>query len=145
MLQILCKNRSMQWADYLNIQCCCNLQKILNLCSVFSNNSDIVTACFAIPVFLYIKRSELTESIRREKNLILAIVCYHYLRPMYHRCKYKCKLMFSKCQCIFILHFQLVLVCKFQVTEKVSDHCKCLCISNHLCIRIYFQKFLNIC
>ena len=53
----------MKRTDCLDIQSCGSFQKLLNLCTVFSNDSDIVTASFAVPVFFYVKCSEFTETV----------------------------------------------------------------------------------
>ena len=63
MSKVLCEDWSMEWTDCLDIQSCGSFQKLLNLCTVFSNDSDIVTACFAVPVFFYVKCSEFTETV----------------------------------------------------------------------------------
>ena len=63
MSKVLGKDRSVKRADRLNIQGCCYFEKLLYLRTVFSNDSDIVAACFAVPVLFYIKSSEFTESI----------------------------------------------------------------------------------
>ena len=144
MSKILGEDRSVERADSLNIQSCCYFKKFLYLRAVFSNDSDIVATCFAVPVLFHIKGSELTESVCGKQNFICAVICDHNLRPVYHRCKYKSKDMFSKCQAVAVGYYVFL---SFQIhsTEEVLHHGKCLSVSNNGCIRICFHEVFNIC
>ena len=53
--------------------------------------TDIITSCLASPVLVSIVCTEFTEAVGREKHLILGIVGYDNLGPMYHWCCYKSK------------------------------------------------------
>ena len=61
---------SVERADGLDIKSCCCLEKLLYLRTVFSNDSDIVATCFAVPVLFYIERSEFAEAVCGKQNLI---------------------------------------------------------------------------
>ena len=144
MSKILGEDRSVERADSLNIQSCCYFKKFLYLRAVFSNDSDIVATCFAVPVLFHIKGSELTESVCGKQNFICAVICDHNLRPVYHRCKYKSKNMFSKCQAVTV-GYDMFLSFQVHSTEEVLHHGESFSIGNNGCIRICFHKVLNIC
>ena len=63
MSKILCKNRSVERADSLDIQSCCCFEKLLYLRAIFSDDSDVITACFVVPILFYIKSSEFAEAV----------------------------------------------------------------------------------
>ena len=133
----------MQRTDCLNIQCRSSFEKFLNLRTVFSNNSNIVTTCFAVPVLFYIKRTKFTKSVCGKQNLVCAIIGNHNFRPVYHRCKYKCKYMFAKCQAFTISNYQFS-VTEIHTSEKVLHHGKSLSIGYNSYLRIGFDKILDI-
>ena len=133
----------MEWTDCLDIQSCGSFQELLNLCTVFSNDSDIVTACFAVPVFLHVKCSEFTESISGKQNFVSAVICNHNFWPVNHRCEYKCQNMFSKCQALAVTYYEFLSV-QVHVSEEILHHGKSLCVGNNCCVRICFHEVLNI-
>ena len=144
MSQILSQNRSVQRADDLDIQSCSHFEKLLNLRTIFADNTDIVTACFAVPVFLYIKCAEFTKSVSRKQNFVCAVVSYHNFRPVYHRSKHESKHMSAKGQGLTISNFKSSAL-KIQVSEEVLHHAKSLGICHDRCIRICIHKVLDIC
>ena len=58
MAKIFGEYRAMKRTDFLDIKCCSNFEKCLNLFAVFSYDTDEVTSCFVIPRLLYIERTE---------------------------------------------------------------------------------------
>ena len=86
----------MQRADRLDLEAGRLLQNCLYLCTVFSDDTDIVAAGFTCPVFFDIESSELTESVRTEKHFIESIVCHDNFRPVHHRCPDKLQDMLAE-------------------------------------------------
>ena len=71
--KIFGQNRSMEWTDDLDIQVGSFLQKSLNLYTVFSNDTDVITTSLTSPVFLYIQCSKFTECVCGEQDFIFGI------------------------------------------------------------------------
>ena len=82
----------------LDIKRRCFFQNSLHLCAVLAHDADIVSSCLVCPVLLYIKRTELSKSVRGEKYLIGAVVGHYDLGPMHHRRGDKIQRMFAKRQ-----------------------------------------------
>ena len=61
--QVFLQDGAVQRTDGLNIQSGCLFQQILHLRAVFSDDSDVITACFTCPVFFHIQGAELTEAV----------------------------------------------------------------------------------
>ena len=144
MSKIFGKNRSVERADGLDIKSCCCLEKLLYLRTVFSDDSDIVATCFAVPVLFYIKSSEFAKAVCGKQNFVCAVICNHNLRPVNHRCKYKGKDVFSKCQGVTV-GYNMFLSFQIHSTEEILHHGKGLCVGNNSCIRVCFHEILNIC
>ena len=142
MSKIFGKHRTMQRTDHLNIQCCCHFQKLLYLCAIFSYDSNEVSSCFIIPRFFHIQRTEFSKSICGKQDFFGTVIRNHNLWPMYHRCKYKGKLMIAKRQCSTIFHLDLF---AFQIQFKeVVNHIHGFPGSYYGRIWINFQKIRNI-
>ena len=144
MCQIFSQDRSMQRADRLNVQSCSCFEKFLHLCTVFTNNTDIITTGFAIPVFLYIKSTKFTKSVCGKQNFVRAVICNHNFRPVNHRCKYKCQDMFAQCQTLSVSNNQFFAF-QLHTSEEIFHHGKSLCICNNSRIRICFHEVFNVC
>ena len=140
--KIIFQNGSVKRADNLNIQIGCLFQYILYLSAIFPDDTDIVAACFAVPVFFHVQRSEFSKTIGREKNLVCTVVGHHNFRPVYHRRKNKVQLMLTQRKCSAIFCYKPVL-CKIR-PEKAVHHGKCLSCGNYSGVWIYFQKVINI-
>ena len=63
MTKIFGECRAMKRTDLLDIKCCGNFEKRLNLFAVFSYDTDEVASCFVIPRLIYIERTEFTETV----------------------------------------------------------------------------------
>ena len=61
--KILFEDRAMECTDGLDIKTGCFLQERLSLNTIFADDTEIVTASFACPVFFDIKGTELAEGI----------------------------------------------------------------------------------
>ena len=140
--QVFFQDWSMQRTDRLNVQSGCFFQQVLYLCTVFSNDTDVVTACLTCPVFFYIESTEFSETICGKQNLVICIISNDYFWPMYHRSSYKCQCMLSKCQCIafFNYHLSVSKIC----AEELLHHHKCFLRGNNLGIFECLHKVSNI-
>ena len=76
----------------------------LHLNAVFSYNSYIITAGFACPVLICIKRAKFAEAVCRKKNFIMAVISHNNLRPMHHRRGNKGKSMGAERKRISLSH-----------------------------------------
>ena len=133
----------MKRTNRLNIQSCSHFQKILHLFSVFSYDTDEVTARFIIPIFFHIQSAKFSKTIRRKEYFVGTVISNHNFRPVNHRCKYKRKHMFSQSQGFSVLHFQHL---SFQIhaAEEILHHHKSLGICHYCRIWICFHKIMDI-
>ena len=70
MSKIFSKNRSVEWADGLDIQSCGYFQKILHLHTIFSNDADIVSSCLIVPWFICIQGTEFRSRLRKKEPFL---------------------------------------------------------------------------
>ena len=132
----------MKRTDCLNIESCRFLKKRLNLSAVLSNYTYIITSCLASPVFLNIKRAELSESVGGEKNLVLAVIGNDNLGPVNHRSRYEIQNMLAEFKCIsFFYNNSSVLKLS---AEEVLHHIKSLLARNNYRVGIIVHKIHNI-
>ena len=142
MAKIFLKNRSVKRANDLNVKLGSHLQQILYLRSVFSNDSDKISASFVIPIFFYIKSTEFSKSVCREKNLVCAVIGYHNFWPVHHWGKNKGQVVLSKAESTAIFYFKL-LTLQVEVKE-VADHIEGFCIGNNSCVWVNLKKICHI-
>jgi len=141
--KIFRQNWTVQGTDFPDIQRTCYFQELLYLQTVFSDNTDKITACFVIPWFLAVECTEFSKTVCCEQNLVRAVVCNHNLRPVYHRSEYEGQNVFSKRKGLAILYFQF-LSGEIHLGEKVFHHGKGFCVCNNGCFRICFYEVFNI-
>ena len=72
--QVFFQNGTMERADGLDVQSSGNLQKLLHLHAVFSDDTDEIAACFIIPGFVSIQSTEFSETVSCKENLVGAVV-----------------------------------------------------------------------
>ena len=118
-------------------------QNVLNLCAVFSDNAEIVSACLTRPILISVKRAEFSESVSREQNLVAAVIGHNYLGPVNHRSGYKRQSMFAEFKSV-TLFYNDSSVRKIRA-EKVFHHIKRLCRRNDLRIGVLFGESVNVC
>ena len=75
----------MQGAYRRNIERRSLFKQSLNLCAVLADDADIITPCFASPIFFYVKRTELAEPVGREQNLVIRALSNDNFGPVHHR------------------------------------------------------------
>ena len=143
MAKIFSEYRTMKRTDLLDIKCCSNFEKRLNLFSVFSYDTDEVTSCFVIPWLLYIERTEFAETVCGKQNFFCAVISHHNFRPVYHRSKDKSKLMESKRKCTAVFYFDLASL-EVEIKE-VLDHVECFFVGNNCGVRINFEEVCHVC
>ena len=142
MSKIFSKNRSVEWADGLDIQSCGYFQKILHLHTIFSNDADIVSSCLIVPWFLCIQGAEFSEAVCGKKNLFCAVISDHNLRPVNHRCKYKSQIVFSKGKGSAVIYDDLM---TFQIQVKeVLHHGEGFFVGNNDGVRISLQEVCDV-
>ena len=82
--KVLLEHGTVQRANHINIECSGFLEQGLDLVAILSADVDVVPACLALPCATVAKRTELTECIGREENLLALLIAYHNLGPVYH-------------------------------------------------------------
>ena len=60
-----------------NVRIAAALRSFCTMCTVFTNNTDIITTGFAIPVFLYIKSTDSLNPSAEKQNTFCAVICNH--------------------------------------------------------------------
>ena len=110
----------------------------LNLRAVFAYYTYIIAARLVRPRLGYIIRAELAEAVRREKQLVRAVVGNDNLWPMHHRRGDKGKVVLSEREGVSLADNDSVI--RKIGAEELPHHSKRLSGRNHRCIGVQLHK-----
>ena len=134
----------MKRTNDLHVKPCNLFEEILHLRTVLSDYADIVSSCFARPIFVVdIERAEFAECVGGEKHLVRLVVSHDNFGPMHHGCGDKRKLVFAGCKRAAVANNYSS--CFVRLAEIVLHHRKSLLRGHDRCARIYFHKLRNVC
>ena len=130
----------MQRADDLDIETCCCLEDLGGLQAVFADDAKIVSARFARPSFgvFHVVGAELTEAVRSEHDLVLAVIGHHDFRPVNHGREYESKGMAAQNKLLAVL-YDLLLHGRILAVELLHK-CEGLGVSYDDCVGVDLEE-----
>ena len=134
--------------NHPDIKSCCLLKKCIGLYAVFSDDIDIISSGFRLPVLIpvhFIGKNvsahctEGSESICREQCSCSRFESHDNLRPVNHRCREEIKCMMSKLKCILFLYCDTFNPDVIELVDHLYGFLRC----HNLHLRISRKEFRN--
>ncbi len=104
MRKIFFQNGSVQRADSADVVSGKFIQDRLDLHTVLSDNAEIISSRFVVPVVFHVQSAEFSKSVGGEKYFGEPVVGKHYFGPMHHRSKDEFEAVISERQSIPVLY-----------------------------------------
>ena len=82
--QVFLQDGAVEGADGGDVQSGCLLEQSHDVGAVLAHDVDIVTASFAVPIFLGVQGAELAKAVGGEQNFLGALIADHDFRPVDH-------------------------------------------------------------